>query len=1728
MEFRFVAYDRLGAWRGVLPNPLEAIPVTALNDLATLTLSYDRLSPNHQYLDNDPEVAVERLYNGAWVEIPYARFRCLSVDFDHLNDVPVRSYTFIHIGEALSGVTVYSANGRPLTEDGAVQWRNASPGKVISNIWADALTRGWKGFSLNFTSTTDSAGQPWANTFTMAFDVDTSLSGVLHRLVALGLCDYRWVGRQLQLFNADTTLGVDQTITPTPVSIMSTGKPAGVDSAPEETDTSNLATHVIVLGEEGKRWVFPTGYIAPEGRRELVLSYSGVNDEGTARLLATPSIYKGANELKNTTRQFHLTPDTKVLPFETYNVGNWVWVQRGLIRERMRIRVISLQIDSNGVQGFVTLGDKIDETLEIMYEQIQRLTGGVSNQGTSTPGKPPGRLPKDPTNLDATATPYVDNYGRTVGVVLLGFVHDHQDAAGNPVQIDYYPTWYRPTGTTEWVYMMQIEASARSGTFSPLPAYDRFGQPAFYDFALAAMSAEGIRSGTIYKFGVAIGQDTVAPPVPDFAQSNVKTKFGTITIDWNGKGRSESNVLVDMPADLKEVRIYQYTDAAGGGKTRVGVLLAAYEKWVTDQIAAGTTRWYGLSAVDITGNESAVSPVFSITPTALVDEESIRNELEQAFDDISDANVKADNAVGTANSANAAAGAAQAAADAAAAKAREVSRLLTNKLLNPEFEDDFNHWAPSPAANWSIVDATPAPFAKYAFGKTSTPGEVSLIWNQGAYPPGIIGEMVDGGSVVASPGVWRYRAEALSGNRPKGLITMIMKRYNGSGVLQETVREPIPDTGLTTDVFVGEIQMTTTATDILLVGLEILGSAASLPPGQTLAYFLSAEVVNITEIANLGEGVEDALDLANSKGKTYIQDTAPLGKGKSYRWKGTPHASASEEIDEFGTVLRTNLATNPTPGSNTGWGTTSGYVRTFETVFSRPAIVCTRAAAGPSTFLWYGRNVGLLTTSTGTPTNMTGLPSVLPGETVYVSLEMGTARANTRGSLNIRWFNSAGTNLSTISSPYQAMSVNTWETFTYSGVAPATAAYFYVENVVSTLTGNTVGGEKSWAGRALLSTTQGSYFDGNSPSSTLGFTNSLWIDTTLIGGVPGNIPKRWNGTNWVEVTDKTAKDAAQAAAQAKADALAAANKAQAALEAAGEAQSSANGKNKIYYTEPLGTVTLLVGDTWFDDTNGLIKVWNGEAWAVPTLGTNAFKDLAITNAKILNLDGAKISADSIRSVSLISKSIGTDKLLIGQDAQLVDNAFFEGGLAAWDVTKTANDQVSVVTAPLGYRSKAMLFETNVSSGSLMTVMSTTPIVVTPGETLLFKLNMHQMVQDSYLIADLRLYYRYANGSALFTSIGLPDTPVEEWTEVTRTAVVPANAVSVTVGMRMYPSTQTGEILYLGGFEVFKLTSSVRIAPDAITVTHIANGAVSETKIAGDAITTPKIKAGAVVAASVAALAIETGKLAANAVTAAKVDAGSVRTVILIADSIITSMLAADAITAKHTITGATYQTVSTPLRGVKINSAGIKGYNSAGVNTLDFSTSTGDMLATGIFQTAVSGQRVRIWDRSNLAAVDLYPGTSDAHGAIYAFVSGSTTATEVRHFTDNSAWTAGLYMESTGRVFLNGGPSRNSSYEIASNGNISINGRYDGGHGPRTTFCAGATGQVAGTSGGWTVTYGSPAAAGNRNPLCQADGFAPVQTKTSNCSASAFTFNFNTADGAGNSNVSFRYFAWNS
>ncbi|QIN94478.1 minor tail protein [Arthrobacter phage Whytu] len=176
-----------------------------------------------------------------------------------------------------------------------------------------------------------------------------------------------------------------------------------------------------------------------------------------------------------------------------------------------------------------------------------------------------------------------------------------------------------------------------------------------------------------------------------------------------------------------------------------------------------------------------------------------------------------------------------------------------------------------------------------------------------------------------------------------------------------------------------------------------------------------------------------------------------------------------------------NYATNPVPGNVNGWLTSSGYVRSYDTTnrFGRTgSMLFTKSGGGA--YVTYGRRAGLVGTGTAStvPSNFTDVVAVSPGETVFAQMDLATDTPNTTARITIRFFDASWSSvLSTTTTPVD-LPVNTWLTFAHSGTAPAGAVGYWLEWGIELKTGETVGGERSWAGRVLLGP-PGPYFAGD-------------------------------------------------------------------------------------------------------------------------------------------------------------------------------------------------------------------------------------------------------------------------------------------------------------------------------------------------------------------------------------------------------------------------------------------------------------------------------------------------------------------------------------------------------------------------------------------------------------------------------------------------------------------------
>jgi hypothetical protein len=157
----------------------------------------------------------------------------------------------------------------------------------------------------------------------------------------------------------------------------------------------------------------------------------------------------------------------------------------------------------------------------------------------------------------------------------------------------------------------------------------------------------------------------------------------------------------------------------------------------------------------------------------------------------------------------------------------------------------------------------------------------------------------------------------------------------------------------------------------------------------------------------------------------------------------------------------------------------------------------------------------------------------------------------------------------------------------------------------------------------------------------------LWFDSS-----DSVTLKRWSGTAWVSMRDLGI--AAAAAGAAAADAAATA------------AQTTANGKNKVFYAASAPTA-VSTGDLWFDtDEDNKLSKWNGSAWEAFGLGNAAFS----------NIDAGKITAGVIAAGRITSTSIAAAEI----DAAKITSGVILSARITSDSISAANINADKITA----------------------------------------------------------------------------------------------------------------------------------------------------------------------------------------------------------------------------------------------------------------------------------------------------------------------------------------------------------------------------------------------------------------------------------------------------------------
>lgn len=241
----------------------------------------------------------------------------------------------------------------------------------------------------------------------------------------------------------------------------------------------------------------------------------------------------------------------------------------------------------------------------------------------------------------------------------------------------------------------------------------------------------------------------------------------------------------------------------------------------------------------------------------------------------------------------------------------------------------------------------------------------------------------------------------------------------------------------------------------------------------------------------------------------------------------------------------------------------------------------------------------------------------------------------------------------------------------------------------------------------------------SAPPAAMQKASTLWIDTTNAA----NVPKRWTGSAWVPVTDKTAIDAAAAAvaakqaadaAQATADrAAAAAAEAQAtattAVTKADAAQTTASGKNKVLWstsTPPDTAAGSTPGDIWNQYTLAenqlrLTATWqsDGSTWTSTALSETYLPQVNIGTGTYGELDGLRLKAKSVQAGAvLVDGSVGrvliADGAITAAKADINDLAAATGAIIKLDVGQLVVTESSTFSTAVAQRMFVDVFAAN--------------------------------------------------------------------------------------------------------------------------------------------------------------------------------------------------------------------------------------------------------------------------------------------------------------------------------------------------------------------------------------------------------------------------------------------------
>lgn len=445
---------------------------------------------------------------------------------------------------------------------------------------------------------------------------------------------------------------------------------------------------------------------------------------------------------------------------------------------------------------------------------------------------------------------------------------------------------------------------------------------------------------------------------------------------------------------------------------------------------------------------------------------------------------------------------------------------------------------------------------------------------------------------------------------------------------------------------------------------------------------------------------------------------------------------------------------------------------------------------------------------------------------------------------------------------------------------------------------------------------------------------------------------------------------------AKTDIANAASKAQSALDKANSVGKSLDGLHNVYEgpDDPttLSGVTVRQGDFWYktqkywtrwsgepNDSTSLMADfytgWSGEpnnstSWLVPLsshfIGVyvwdgTAWNERNIVAANILasgSVVADNMAANSITTEKLVAGAITTDKIAAAAvvAGKIAAGAISTDKLAALAVTADKLAAGAVVAGKLAANSVAA---GNIVAGAITADKLAANII-----------NAGHIVSGAITTVKLAALAVTADKLA---------------------------AKSVVAG-KIAADAVTAETIAAGAIVAGKL------AANSVAAGNIVSGAITADKLAANSVNADKLTANSVNADKIAANAVNADKIVSGAITADKLAANSITAVKIAAGSITTDKVAAGQFRG-YTFTGAIFQSSEAANTGVKLNSTGLRMWDSNHNQTVYLDGEGRSNLLTGTFQTSLTGRRIIISPTFRQSVIN---GGDQTEGSGISFMHG--------------------------------------------------------------------------------------------------------------------------------------------